>query len=192
MHSLPHPVALAADALLAQCADFVRSMNDDAYSADSRVLPGGTAGKHVRHTLDHFAAIVTAHDDGAPIDYDHRERDLPMESLRHEALRIIEHVRARLAAQSAASLKASVRVRVMLAADGTEAELDSTLARELAFATHHAIHHLAMMKAIAAEFGIRCPESFGKAPSTLHHESVSSAHASVLPPSMPCASTRSS
>lgn len=183
MPTAPHPVALAANALLAQCADFVQRMTDHAYAADSRVLPGGTAGKHVRHTIDHFAAIVAAHDEGAPIDYDHRERDVPMESLRHEALRVIEHLQARIAAQSPASLKATVRVRVMLAADGTETELDSTLARELAFATHHAIHHLAMMKAIAAEFGIRCPESLGKAPSTLHHESR--LDASVPHPLMP-------
>jgi hypothetical protein len=171
MHTTPHPVPLAAHALLAQCADFVQRMTDDAYTADSNVLPGGTAGKHVRHTIDHFAAIVSAHDEGMPIDYDHRLRNVPMESLRAEALRVIEHVQARIAAQSPASMKATVRVRVMLAADGTETELYSTLARELAFATHHAIHHLAMMKAIAAEFGIHCPESFGKAPSTLHHES---------------------
>ncbi len=68
------------------------------------------------------------------------------------------------------SLALPVRVRVMVGADGSTAELRSTLARELAFAAHHAVHHHAMVRAIAAEFGREMPEDLGKAPSTLHHE----------------------
>lgn len=165
------PVVAAADSVLAQCIEFVRRMPDEVYGCDSKVLAGGTVGKHVRHTIDHFAAIVAAHDEGRPIDYDHRERDVPMETLRDEALRVMEHVRTRISAQSSASLKATVRVKMMLSADGAETELYSTLARELAFATHHAVHHLAMMRAIAREFGIECSEAVGKAPSTLEYES---------------------
>jgi len=63
-----------------------------------------------------------------------------------------------------------VRVRVMLCADGQHAELGSTLGRELAFAAHHAVHHHAMVAAIAAEFGLSAPDGFGRAPSTIHHE----------------------
>jgi hypothetical protein len=58
----------------------------------------------------------------------------------------------------------------MLSGDGHEAELESTLGRELVFATHHAIHHHAMMSAIASEFGIKVGPDFGKAPSTINHE----------------------
>jgi hypothetical protein len=49
-------------------------------------------------------------------------------------------------------------------------ELVSTLGRELAFATHHAVHHQAMMKAIAFEFGVEVEECFGKAPATVNAE----------------------
>jgi hypothetical protein len=52
--------------------------------------------------------------------------------------------------------------------------LGSTLARELAFASHHAIHHHAMMKAIAQEHGQAAESGFGVAPSTLNHESLAS------------------
>jgi hypothetical protein len=58
----------------------------------------------------------------------------------------------------------------MLTSDGVDAELGSTLGRELAFATHHAVHHHAMLGAIAAELGVATPPEFGKAPSTIRHE----------------------
>ena len=61
-------------------------------------------------------------------------------------------------------------VRVMVSAEGAEASLGSTLARELAFAVHHAVHHNAMIASIAGELGIACPAGFGKAPSTANHE----------------------
>jgi len=63
-----------------------------------------------------------------------------------------------------------VIVRVMLTSDGQDTTLPSTFGRELAFAAHHAIHHHAMIKAIAEEFGIATPAEFGKAPSTLNFE----------------------
>lgn len=65
----------------------------------------------------------------------------------------------------------------MVAESGLEVDLASTLGRELAFATHHAVHHAAMMKAIASEFGVTAETAFGKAPSTLLYEHASSSKA---------------
>ncbi len=162
-------VAAAADAILAQCAGFVEALPDRAYTADSRLIRGGSVGKHVRHVLDHFSAIFTAADLGEAIAYDRRERNVPMETQREHALTTIAELRGRVT-QSGPTLGGTVRVRVMLSASGQEAELSSTVARELAFATHHAIHHHAMMKAIASEFGVGSDDQFGKAPSTLSFE----------------------
>ena len=55
---------------------------------------------------------------------------------------------------------------------GQLADLKSTLGRELFFATHHAIHHHAMMKTIGREFGIEAPAGFGTAPSTIKFETA--------------------
>ena len=38
--------------------------------------------------------------------------------------------------------------------------------RELAFVTHHGVHHLAMIKVICLNYGVDLPENFGMAPST--------------------------
>jgi len=168
-------LAAAAGALLAQCEGFVLDLPDAAYTAESVTLRGGTVGKHLRHTLDHFAAALGWATGGEvasqdAIDYDRRERNVPMETDRHAAIAGIAQLRERLAEVSLQALDAPVRVRVMVSGDGQEAELRSTLGRELAFATHHAVHHQAMMQAIAREFGLEAAGGFGKAPSTLKFE----------------------
>lgn len=157
----------AADSILAQCESILLEVPDAAYTAPAETIRGGTLGKHLRHTLDHFAAACA---DCAVIDYDHRERDVPMETDRRAALAAVASLRERLAASTTRDSAGSVRVRVMVAGDGAEVELLSTFGRELAFATHHAVHHIAMMKAIAGEFGLELGDGVGKAPSTIHHE----------------------
>lgn len=164
------PVTAQAIAILDQCAELVARLPDATYRADSRVLAGGTVGKHLRHTLDHFRAAIEGGLGGSAIDYDHRSRNVPEETDRAAALGIIEALTGSLRRADAPMLARPVSIRVMLSADGHEVTLGSTLARELAFASHHAVHHQAMMKAIAAEHGVDCPCEFGKAPSTLNFE----------------------
>ncbi|MBX3363305.1 MAG: hypothetical protein KF866_00955 [Phycisphaeraceae bacterium] len=172
MSCSPSAVCQTASALLDQCAGFIQALPDQTYSTESRTIRGGTLGKHVRHVVDHFAAAVGAFERGEIIDYDHRERCVPMENDRTSALDAIAELRAQIAALTEAHLNHPVRIRVMLSGDGSETELSSTLGRELFFAAHHAIHHHAMMKAIAAEFGVEADAAFGKAPSTINFESA--------------------
>lgn len=161
--------ARAASAALAGCSALIVDLPVGAYSRPSRVIAGSTIGQHIRHTLDHFAAALAALD-GAAIDYDHRERDTPVEHDPAAALELIATMRDWLASIDEATGEAAVRVRVMLSAAGDTADLGSTLGRELAFAAHHATHHHAMIAAIAREHGASVPADLGKAPSTLHHE----------------------
>lgn len=167
--------AAAAEALLEQARGLIEVLDDSAYTYCSPVMMRGTIGKHVRHCLDHFSAALGAVEDGAggggePIDYDRRERNVPMETDRAEALRTIAGLREILGRVDAGASGRDVEVRVMLSAAGEEATLRSSLGRELAFAAHHAQHHHAMMKVIADELGVATPEGFGKAPSTLNYE----------------------
>lgn len=163
-------VVAAATALLAQCRDLIKSVPQSVYARDSRALAGGTIGKHVRHVLDHYVAVVNGAECGNVIDYDRRERNVPMEVDPEQAIVTMDHVLAKLIGTKLCDPDMALRIRVMVAADGTEVELGTTFARELAFATHHAVHHQAMIAAISREFGCAVDERFGKAPSTLHHE----------------------
>jgi len=163
------PTSAASLAVLGQCAAFIASLPASAYCAPSGVLFGATIGQHVRHSLDHFAAaLLTA--PGEPIDYDHRERGTPIETDPAAAAGLIARLRDLLDALTPQDAARAVRVRIMLTSAGDEAELGSTLERELAFASHHAVHHHAMMAAIACELRYPIPDGFGKAPSTLNHQ----------------------
>ena len=165
----------AARVLLNQCVSFVGDVPESVYTAESQVMPGGTVGKHLRHVADHYQAILRGRRESLTIDYDHRERDVPMETCRDAARRSLSSLAEELSTLVERDMHAPVRIRVMVAGDGTETELVSSLARELAFATHHAVHHQAMMRAIAGEFGVEASLDFGKAPSTINHEIVKAA-----------------
>lgn len=157
--------------LIDQCEHFVKDVPAAVYATESMVMPGGTVGKHLRHLVDHYEAIArvaTAADE--VVDYDHRERDVPMENSRDEALRGLSNLRTRVQSMRALPPARLIQVRVMVTGSGHEATLTSSLARELAFATHHGVHHQAMMRAIAGEFGVEAAPDFGKAPSTINHE----------------------
>lgn len=162
-------VAAAAVAVLDQCSAFVADLDTTAYTAPSALQFGSTIGQHVRHALDHFAAACKGAECGV-IDYDHRQRDTVIERDRDAAIIEIKRLRAWLRGSGRSGPAPAVRVQVMLAGDGSVAELESTLTRELFFAMHHAIHHHAIMAAIAAEQGLDIPAGFGKAPSTINHE----------------------
>lgn len=164
------PVAAAASAILEQCARFIQAVPESMYARESRAIKGGTIGKHVRHSVDHFAAALSCLEGGAAIDYDHRSREVPMETSPAVAVRAIAEIRARLESLGVGADERPVKIRVMLAGDGTEATLSSSLGRELHFAFHHAVHHHAMLKAIAGEFGAEAPADFGLAPSTINYE----------------------
>lgn len=170
-------LAQAALGMVDQCEALVHLLDDRGYAMDSKVMAGGTVGKHLRHVLDHYAAVLG--DEGQAegglsgagvIDYDHRARNVPMETQRSAALEALSRIRGQLERVASVPATRAARVRVMVGGDGAEMELDTTLGRELAFATHHAVHHQAMMRAIATEQGVTLPADFGKAPSTVHYE----------------------
>ncbi|KAJ3087137.1 hypothetical protein HK102_011736 [Quaeritorhiza haematococci] len=63
-----------------------------------------------------------------------------------------------------------VHVEVMVnPEEGQCVPMHSTFGRELWFATHHAIHHAALIRAICVENRVRVPREFGLAPSTAHY-----------------------
>lgn len=159
---------LAAEQVFDRCTCLIEAVTDDAFVAPSATIRGGTIGAHVRHVLDHYAALFNGVE-APPVAYDRRERRLAMERDRAAARSAVESLRSRLLSP-ALGADSPVAIRVMTSAEGQEVELRSTFGRELAFATHHAIHHLAMMRAIASEFGVSLADNFGKAPSTVHHE----------------------
>ncbi|NIC07242.1 hypothetical protein [Billgrantia bachuensis] len=122
-------------------------------------------GKHVRHILDHYDALLAGAGVGS-IDYENRQRDERLEAEPEAAVaRVIEISAALPCLHAHHSLPLQVRYPV----EGASASLvlSTSLARELAFMTSHTVHHMALLGFMAEQLGVALPDGFGVHPSTL-------------------------
>jgi hypothetical protein len=110
------------------------------------------------------------------VDYDRRPRDPELQANAAVALLRLQLLLRRLALWTAARLEAPVLVRGRggLAGDFHFA-VNSSVARELVFVASHAIHHYALLKPHCMQHAIPVSAEFGRAPSTVAHESASPA-----------------
>jgi hypothetical protein len=141
-------------------------------------------GQHVRHSMDHIelaANMAVQCTQGDPmvreIHYDLRERGGTDESdmdAAEDRIKRVEQLFQDQANRQDDGLGQPVDAFFMLSGDPMEFKLASTVHRELGFAVHHAIHHMAMVKIIAVHTLQLQPDllplDFGKAPSTIVHD----------------------
>ena len=160
----------ASVAILNVLDQTLRAVDDEQYTTEGP--SGATIGGHVRHTLDHYRKLADGYQGLTVVDYDRRDRGGTVET---DPASAIEEARALVnvfASLDETHLAFPVRVRAMVTGDGIEAEMDSTVVRELWFASHHAIHHAALMKPIFEAIGVDLPDAFGRAPSTVNFETA--------------------
>jgi hypothetical protein len=139
-------------------------------------------GQHIRHSTDHIERAVMAAMTPNKVDnihYDIRARGTSDEHFWMTAVSRLNHVQAIIdqIMTSPPDPNQPVEAYFMLSGDSeSESALPSTIARELGFAAHHAIHHMAMIKIIATNPNIgdldekELPANFGKAPSTINFD----------------------
>ena len=167
---------LFTDAIIARL-DELDSMLAALTPAIYRAQSGGefmhaSVGAHVRHCLDHLAALTDGLASGV-IDYDHRQRGTPIELDPTLACAEITRLRAALAHAVELPHDRPVAILCMAGREGQAQRLASTLGRELAFVLSHTIHHQAMLRGMCVSLGVTMHNSFGFAPSTLaHHDST--------------------
>lgn len=159
------PFSLLA-ACLQQLADVLEAASDEQYVMRPVGVVDSSLGGHVRHCLDHFAALLRGATAGY-IDYDDRERGTPLESCRAAALAAIRTFQERVARLNDAMLERPIRLRAIVSGDGLAVEAASSLGRELVFVLSHTIHHNALIAAMCKTLGIPLPERFGYAPATI-------------------------
>ncbi|KAI8801323.1 hypothetical protein BJ742DRAFT_837631 [Cladochytrium replicatum] len=161
----------------------------------SKMVPGSTVGKHFRHMLDHFRLLISgvptllkshgkdiesvgsiggsgnAHADPSNlwlVDYDIRERNVPIERDIDQALKELRAIQDSLSVFPHSLFDHPVMVRVAVhEGHDVDVPLPSTFGRELWFAVHHATHHAALIRVICLEQNIQVAPEFGIAPSTL-------------------------
>uniref|UniRef100_A0A7S4NEP6 Uncharacterized protein n=1 Tax=Odontella aurita TaxID=265563 RepID=A0A7S4NEP6_9STRA len=158
-------------------------------------IVGASIGQHFRHSMDHIeiAALVAAESSPPcpkealkPIElhYDLRVRGGTLEKDMELSINRITSVIDVLHSLSNSCIEGTNEVSVamvpvhahfFLSSDQAfEEPLPSTVARELGFAAHHAIHHMAMVKIISLQScGLHesdLPDHFGRAPSTIKYD----------------------
>ncbi|QOJ14233.1 MAG: hypothetical protein HRU75_06115 [Planctomycetia bacterium] len=179
------PAVGALRAMLVELGELLGGMSDDHYVGSPSAGFTGSIGAHVRHCLDHVAALTDhalSHDSGAcssplhgsapddgELDYDRRERGTAIEHERTAALREIERLQARLSGIETMSSERPIRVRGAFCAEGDCVSGPSSLGRELLFVISHTVHHNALLAAMCAALAVRTPVRFGYAPATLAH-----------------------
>jgi uncharacterized damage-inducible protein DinB len=149
-----------------QLGEVIESLTDLQYVQKPVGVIASSIGGHVRHCLDHVAAILVAAHTGK-LNYDHRERGTAVESNREAALHVIARQEGELADLAGLPNHRRLRMTTLLASSGQSIEVPTSLGRELAFVLSHTVHHSALISAMVQMLGVKVPDRFGYAPATL-------------------------
>lgn len=174
---MSHAFDLACDNILNQCRDLIRIVGEADYIRASNVDendPGKSPiGDHMRHVIEFFEQFIKGVKNGNIVDYDARVRDLEVGNNPTLALRKFDEIQEALAAIYCdhTLLNRPIFSRETIVPGLPCAPAPSSVHRELVYVLgQHAVHHLEIMRRIAASFGHIFPVNFGKAPSTIQHE----------------------
>jgi hypothetical protein len=158
----------AVEDVLVQGLVLLSELDDESYCAIAEKPFGASIGQHYRHVLEHFISVANGLLTGT-IDYDKRDRNREWETSVATAtsatMRLLDIFRGLTCEQ----LRASCIVRYTVGYHAEPELFDNALAREVAYAVSHAVHHFAIIRFVAASFNIVVPAEFGIAPSTLKH-----------------------
>lgn len=125
-------------------------------------------GKHVRHVLDHYRALLNGLND-AHVDYNQRSRNSDEEHCTLTAKQQIQHIIDGLKTVSQMDQQITVISEISLTGQASE-QMNSYVNRELLYLINHSIHHMAYATLVARSQGVELPKHIGLAPSTASHE----------------------
>jgi hypothetical protein len=158
--------------VMQQGLELLDGMDAENYSQPLGPPYSATVGKHYRHVIDHFVCLARGIREGV-IDYDDRERNESLENSRDAARRATQYLLGSLQLLTARDVDAPCSVAYSVGyRDATALSIQSTVAREISYCVSHAIHHFAIIRLVCAELGVRLPETFGVAPSTLKYRAT--------------------
>jgi uncharacterized damage-inducible protein DinB len=160
----------AAVTILEQGEDLLAALTAEAYTRCVPLAFNACMGGHYRHCLDHFTSVFRGLD-ADEVDYDHRERDVRIESEPEFARKATRQLRRQLEQFALGMFDTPVRVRCEVSyARGDSPVAGSTFGREIVYAIAHAIHHYALISIMARSMEVKLPAHFGVAPSTVAHQ----------------------
>lgn len=155
--------------LLQQLFDLVESLTPEQYTRTPVGVVESSVSGHVRHNLDHVAALLRGLGAGE-LNYDHRDRGTDVERDRLAAMTAIVGLERELAEFPWGELPQLVTLSALVAADLPPTRVVSSPERELAFVVSHTVHHNALIRVMVKLLGADLPADFGYAPSTVQHQ----------------------
>jgi hypothetical protein len=117
-------------------ADVVERLGDLDYLARPSAGVSGSIGAHVRHCVDHVAALLDRTAEGE-MTYDDRRRDTALEQDRRLAAATLRSLAARVRDMAPRASDVPITLWTMLDRRGTRARVRTSLGRELVFVLQH-------------------------------------------------------
>ncbi len=152
--------------ILAQAHHYLNNVTENHYQAVLAPQFISSAGAHIRHIIDHYLAIISGIEQDC-IDYDIRSRNSNIENSPTIAKQKIMVISTWLKTLTDDDLAKSIMISTEVSiSEQKKSKVKTTLARELVFASSHAVHHYAMIAQIAFAQHESLPASFGLAPVT--------------------------
>lgn len=152
--------------IFGQLEELLDQLDAHEYTLPLPILSGASIGKHHRHTIEAFQAVVDGARTGT-VSFDKRKRDVRLERDKDFALQSLQNIGNSL---QALSLSEPIELICDFAYDdtGEATHSPSSLEREFIYALEHAIHHMAIMKIGAIHsFDTKLSPEFGVAPSSI-------------------------
>lgn len=166
----------AVEDVLLQGRALLGKVDDDSYAWKDGAGCGASLGMHYRHVLEHFQCLLEGMENGR-VDYDQRRRSSELENSVEAALLATNDLMERFRHLPADALPRACAVIYSVGyRDNGNAEVPSSVAREIMFCVGHAFHHYALLKPLCAQLRVPLPYEFGVAPSTLQHMETHGAH----------------
>lgn len=151
---------------ISQLIQLVNRLSADQYQRGFGLQDQHTVGKHVRHIIDHYQALLSGID-AALINYEHRQREEALETQPDAARRRLLTVCDFLGQLRDNDHRSPVSIDYPT---GTQSfTINSSVDRELVFLSSHTIHHMAIIGLLAEQLGMQPGATFGVHPSTLRH-----------------------
>lgn len=156
-------------AIVGQAIDLLDGLNIAEYQKEMPPHFKSSIGAHMRHIIDHFLALMNGYQQGH-VDYNVRHRHNQVEQLPSAAIAVLEKINHWLSNINHTDLDSTIEVTTEIDVCRTQSTTcQTTLERELVFASSHAIHHYALIRIICSMQNKAVPEFFGFAPATITH-----------------------
>lgn len=145
---------------LIELKEVIIQLTDNDFVTPVNSLSNATVGEHSRHIIELYQTIIKGYDNGI-INYDNRERDKSIQTVRQKAVIAIDTIINEIE-------KENKTLTMEHCISGNTTFIETNYFREVLYNLEHCIHHQALIKVAILQLKyINLDANFGVAPSTI-------------------------